>query len=438
MGKTIEILAKICEEHLFQEKLLFVPSFSIGRQIGEWLTKRGRGWINLRFTTLAAYTRELVGPELTSAKLRVIDFEEIPFIVESLYGADNMRSERGGYFEAACEIPGIFKCLAKSLQELRMAGTDPHRIDPKAFTIPEKGKDIVWLLEAYDQFLRENLCTDQAGLLSMGIQKLKASPKIEESSLVMVLSDFPLSFLEREIVRLAGGDNLMVIDHCRPVGLHPPARFFQPTSRIESDGCGQESGLDLLSYLYCPEKAPSRAGAERVSMFHALGESNEVREVFRRILAQSIPLDDVEILIAKTDPYVSLLYEISTSLGLPVTIAGGIPITFTRPGAALILYLRWLAEDFHASTLMRLFSGGYLNFPRPESESDTPSFAGAAGILREAAIGWGRQRYLERLESLARAYLEKAKELREESEEERALKAEKHAERVARVSGSRP
>lgn len=434
MGNSIEILAKICEEHLFQEKLLFVPSFSIGRQIGEWLTKLGKGWINLRFTTPTDYTKNLVGPELAAAKLRIIDSEEMPLIVESLYRAENTRSEGGGYFETVCEVPGISKCLSKSLHELRMAGIAPGRIDPRAFSISEKRKDIVWMMESYDRFLRENLCIDQAGLLSMGIHKMKVSPKEEKPSMVMVLSDFPLSFLEREIVRLAGGENLIIIDHCQPVGLHLPARFFQPNYPNKSSTYGGEGGLNLLSYLHCPEKTPSQTGADKVTIFHALGESNEVREVLRRILAQSIPLDEVEIMVVKTDPYVLLIYEITKSLGLPVTIAGGIPVVFTRPGVALILYLRWLVEDFHASTLMRLFSGGYLNFDRGEPDSEPPSFTGAARILREAAIGWRRERYLERLKSLERGYFEKARELREESEEERALRTEKHAERVAWVS----
>jgi hypothetical protein len=143
MGKAIEILTKICEEHLFQEKLLFVPSFSIGRQIGEWLTKQGRGWINLRFTTPVEYARGSAGLELAAAKLRVIDPGEIPLIVESLYRTRETGLERGGYFDAACEVPGIFKCLSKSLHELRMAGIGPDGIDPGLFTVPEKGQDIV-------------------------------------------------------------------------------------------------------------------------------------------------------------------------------------------------------------------------------------------------------------------------------------------------------
>jgi hypothetical protein len=62
MNKTIEILSQICEKHRFDEKLLFVPSYSIGHQIGEYLAKTGRSWINLRVTTnnsapsLIAYT----------------------------------------------------------------------------------------------------------------------------------------------------------------------------------------------------------------------------------------------------------------------------------------------------------------------------------------------------------------------------------------------
>jgi len=48
ISKTIQIIGKICEEHRFREKLLFVPSYSIGHQIGEYLAKKDVSWINLR------------------------------------------------------------------------------------------------------------------------------------------------------------------------------------------------------------------------------------------------------------------------------------------------------------------------------------------------------------------------------------------------------
>jgi len=48
MNKTIQMIAQICEEHRFREKLLCVPSYSIGHQIGEYLAKTDVSWINLR------------------------------------------------------------------------------------------------------------------------------------------------------------------------------------------------------------------------------------------------------------------------------------------------------------------------------------------------------------------------------------------------------
>ena len=41
MNKAIRELAAICKEHRFDEKLLFVPSYAIGHQIGEFLARSG-------------------------------------------------------------------------------------------------------------------------------------------------------------------------------------------------------------------------------------------------------------------------------------------------------------------------------------------------------------------------------------------------------------
>lgn len=54
MNAAINELAEICKKNRLTEKLLFVPSYSIGHQIGEWLAKTGTPWINLRVTTAAA------------------------------------------------------------------------------------------------------------------------------------------------------------------------------------------------------------------------------------------------------------------------------------------------------------------------------------------------------------------------------------------------
>ncbi len=69
-----------------------------------------------------------------------------------------------------------------------------------------------------------------------------------------------------------------------------------------------------MTWLFDPKMSPDAFNDGSVSLFHALGESNEVREVFRRILEEKIPFDEVELLVTTVDPYVPLIYEIASSL----------------------------------------------------------------------------------------------------------------------------
>ena len=171
----------------------------------------------------------------------------------------------------------------------------------------------------------------------------------------MVLSDFPITNLEKELIRLAGGEKLIVIDHTRPLGLEFPKRFFDASEQIEEKVSEQTQNIDLLRWLYQPENSPKPTEDNSVSMFHALGESNEAREVFRQIFQKEIPLDDVEIIVTSVDPYISMIYEIVSSLDIPATFAGGVPITFTRPGKAIILYLKWQAGRFSSQPFKTTF-----------------------------------------------------------------------------------
>lgn len=433
MNKTIQILAQICEEHRFQEKLLFVPSYSIGHQIGEYLAKTGTSWINLRVTTATGYAQGLLALHLNQEGIRLIESRERLIIIEKLYREDDSLKGESCYFDEAAEIPGILKCLANAVHEMRMASLDHKSVDPGAFIVPEKGEELIRLLEVYDHFLKENRLIDRPWLLSVAIDKLRKEDNPEKDRVVMVLSDFPITQLERELIRLAGGENLVIIDHTRPVAFGFPGRFFEPSEQSEDETSELEADIDLLPWLFQPETAPGPFDDGSVSIFHALGESNEVREVFRRILKHEIPLDDVEILVTKHNPYVSLIFEITSALEIPTTFASGIPVTYTRPGRALIFYLQWQAEDLQASYLRRLFSGGYLDLDSFKQGGGRPSASRAAAIIRDAAIGWGRDRYRSRLKALAESYLSKAKEKREEGEEEKAKMAEHAAEQVAWV-----
>jgi hypothetical protein len=76
MNQTLKALSEIIKKHPLDEKLLFVPSYSMGHQIGQSLSRSGTSWINLRITTVSGYAQELMALDLGSRGIRLIDFLE--------------------------------------------------------------------------------------------------------------------------------------------------------------------------------------------------------------------------------------------------------------------------------------------------------------------------------------------------------------------------
>jgi hypothetical protein len=183
MNSAIQHLATICENERFREKLLFVPSYFIGHQIGEYLARTGHSWINLRATTVSGYAQQLVGQELDWGGIRLIDSTESLMIIESLYReAESSGGKGGNYFQGASQIPGILKCLGKAIDEMRISGIEGSNLAPKAFIVREKGEELIWLLEVYNEFLRKNRLTDQAGLLQGAIKNIEKGDQDSWSS----------------------------------------------------------------------------------------------------------------------------------------------------------------------------------------------------------------------------------------------------------------
>ena len=83
MNQTIKALSEIIKRHPLAEKLLFVPSYSMGHQIGELLSRSGTSWINLRVTTVSGYAHELLALEIGVKRIRLIDFLEQLLIIVS-------------------------------------------------------------------------------------------------------------------------------------------------------------------------------------------------------------------------------------------------------------------------------------------------------------------------------------------------------------------
>ncbi len=129
-------------------------------------------------------------------------------------------------------------------------------------------------------------------------------------------------------------------------------------------------------------------------LFHAGGRDSEIEEVFRRIQALSLSLDQIEIACATYD-IATLAWEKARLHGWPVTTEYGLAAAATRPGRALLAWCDWIDRDFDAAALRRLLQSGDLN-PAAFKDSGHPdgfSPGQAARLLLRAEAAWGRSTY---------------------------------------------
>lgn len=140
MIKMIQAIARICEAHRFAEKLLFMPSYTTGLQVCEYLARTGTSWINLRVTTPTGYAGQMLSGSFAAAGNRLLEQHETLLVIETLYRTDRTLREGLLYFGEVEAMPGIIKCLGRSLTEMRMAGLTSRTLTPEAFLTLERGR----------------------------------------------------------------------------------------------------------------------------------------------------------------------------------------------------------------------------------------------------------------------------------------------------------
>ncbi|HET9798905.1 MAG TPA: PD-(D/E)XK nuclease family protein, partial [Gemmatimonadaceae bacterium] len=161
--------------------------------------------------------------------------------------------------------------------------------------------------------------------------------------------------------------------------------------------------------------------------FVAATPSDELREVCRRVVAEGLRWDEVEIVATDPDTYGIALDALSQRVGVGATMLRGIPLARTRLGRALDRWFDWLANGLPADVLRQALEAGELRGPDDEVASTA-----LARELRSLRIGWGRRRY-----ELARERLEDGARIREMKQREEETDEEFAARRASRQrSGS--
>ena len=389
MSAAVGFLAGFCREHPLDDKVLLVPSFVVGRQIGDALAEAAGSWINLRFVTtsmLAAEVLERAGeagaarPMTPSAELALTDrlFREL------------LAEGELEYFGRAGASPGLAVALHRAIRELRLDGLTSADLRPGQFLVERKGRELALILARYERALADDGLLDLAGLLGAAGKAAAKGPLA--SSWVLSPLDSRLSRLEAELVRSAAAGRLVLVPGDPVVGLDRPRQAWPAPGPADLSGAGR------LTWLFAPRQAPPEKEA-RIEIFRALGPANECREILRRLYAEKVPFDQVEILTPPGSAHATVFHLFAARTGLPVTFGDGIPVSFTSPGRLFFGLTAWLAGDFSSDELGRLLENGDLALPAGPSGTALPART-ACRLLRNAMIGWGRDRYLERLAAL--------------------------------------
>ncbi|MGE5278017.1 MAG: PD-(D/E)XK nuclease family protein [Acidobacteriota bacterium] len=354
----VEELARVCRERPLEEKILVAPSLAVGRQLVERVARSGTPWINLRVETPRTLAHSLVGAELARQGCGLLSRAQALALVEQ---ACVEALGPGSYFGGLSDRPGLHRALQATLDELRAAGLSPEAIPESAFSDPKKHRELREVFRRHAAALEAGNVADGIEVLRRAAQALEAGRCAAEGATYILPSAAELSALERGFLERLAADRLVAL------AADPPEAW---------------------------ENA-----ARAARLFRAIGEENEIREVFRRILSGGIAFDEVEIL--HTDPaiYPALVWELSREHEIPCTFAGGIPAAGTRPGRAARAFLDWIGQDFAAEVLRQALAAGALTLQRQDGASE-PGARVVARVIRRAGLGWGRNRHLSRLDHL--------------------------------------
>lgn len=392
MSAPVRFLAGFCRDHPLDEKVLVSPSFVAGRQTGEALARETGAWVNLRFVTTPALAAELLQRCGRAAAARPLTGSAELALVDRLFRGllDEGRLE---YFGRAGASPGLARALHRALRELRLDGRTSADLRPERFLVPQKGRELALLLERYERALDEDGLMDLAGLYAAATRV--QAPARTEPFWLLCPADLPLGPLEAAMVRAAAGDRLVLVPGEAVFGLESPPTPWPAGPPADPARAGR------LSWLFDPRRPmpEETARGTGIEIFRALGPANECREILRRLYADGVPFDQAEVLAPESSAHATVFYLLAARTNLPVTFGDGVPVSFTSPGRLLFGLAAWLADDFSSEGLCRLIENGDLVLPAGPSGAP-PAARTACRHLRRAMIGWGRERYAERLAAL--------------------------------------
>jgi len=341
----ISDITAFCREHVTEEKIIVAPTGAIGRQLRERLARSGAAWFNLRVVTLHRLAETLLLRENQSAP-EVMTAMQAECLLEYVCPDDDTF-----WYASLRASRGFHRAVLQSFEDCTLAGLDPAVLPDDVFTQPKKGEAFRLLAKRFAAACGERKLVTQAMFLS---QASRCRPHDGGPPWLLIDDTFLASLrdAERELLTAAGS-------------IVPFRLYMHP--------------------------------AEAVRFRVAENEDREMRAVFRDALQSGRKWDEIEIVLSRED-LLPLAFELTRLHDIPATFDPGVPLHYSKAARTVVAWLEWIAGGFDTAHLIRMMYDGV---PAPY-EFVVDGVKGGrlqmAHLLREAAIGWGRNRILPQLD----------------------------------------
>lgn len=396
MESTTQWLANQCAANLLNEKWLLAEEMRIAQQWKDRINLLGWSTINLHSKTLSTITLSLVSNQLAEKKFVFAGQATARMLVRNVF-CELQHAQKLNYFHNVQSIEGLCDLMARSIRDMRLARISPESVSVNAFESPAKAEDVRQIYRAYVDLLEDQRVVDYSACIKLATDGLDSGSIQLPPDLLILLPELPtISRAEQHLLDVLASKSTL-----------------QHSKELDAYAVASGKLADLIG-----------GGHASFEYLSGIGEVNEVRGVFQRILSEEDDgprrFDETEILHTDYAGYVPLILEQVTGWladqqvdapieidKLPVTFAEGIACIYSRPGRALRGWLRWAHHEFIQTRVVQLVREGLLD--RPE-DARSIGYSRLANTLRQVPIGFQANRYLPKIQESIQSALESLQE----------------------------
>lgn len=367
----------------YVRKILVAQDVNYARELLVALARSLNGWIGWESASLRDIADELALVPLARAGRRTASDIELAALIAEAARCCIAAGQVGPNFARLDESLGFRRAVRDAVLELRAAGIGSSVVISRA-PAGSGARDVGFVLAEYERLLADRSLADPASSFAAALEFFDEQAPFTLASEIWFV---PMS--------ITAGLPQQLADRLRSFGARD----------LEGDADFRSTALQL--------------SAEHVNLFAGATPYEELREVFRRIVAAKVRFDQVEIATTDPDTYGVALDVLCGDLQVNATMLHGVPLARTRLGRAIERWFAWLSDGLPADVLRQALEAGELG---AGVDGLNPPASALARELRRLRIGWGRARYEAVLQSLERTETDASTE-RYEDEDDHSYEA---------------